>query len=396
MLLKKLMNCLTAFNWLRKRTALYGIASAEVFRAIFDRERARADRYSHEFSLVIFHLGNSDASDEVARHLAHVLAQRKRSTDEVGWLDQWHIGAILPDTSADKARQFAEDVARKIGNTHSTTSYRICRYPSEVLVVGTDDEGPPPQRPAADNRDNTLTQSEQFIAQDHKRTSYIPEGLLGRRIPTWKRIVDIIVSISLFLTLLPLFLLIAAFIKIVSPGPVFFKQLRVGYRGKLFTCWKFRTMRADADHSVHKDHLNKLMGSNDPMTKLDHRADPRIIPFGNLLRQAGLDELPQLFNVIRGEMSLIGPRPCLPYEADGYTLWQTGRFDTLPGITGLWQVSGKNRTTFTEMMRLDVRYAKTMSFGLDIKIFLMTFPAVFAQIGDYSGKTEGHKNANRA
>src|SRR5262249_16481691 len=154
------------------------------------------------------------------------------------------------------------------------------------------------------------------------------------------------------------FLMIAAWIKIASPGPVFFRQERVGYRGKRFMCLKFRSMKADADDGLHKDYLKQLMRSKTAMTKMDVKGDSRLIPFGAVLRASGLDELPQLINVLRGEMSLVGPRPCIPYEYEEYLPWQKERFETLPGLTGLWQVSGKNRTTFNEMISLDIAYVR--------------------------------------
>jgi len=123
-----------------------------------------------------------------------------------------------------------------------------------------------------------------------------------------------------------------------------------------------------------------LMKSDAPMVKLDARGDSRIIPFGLLLRSSGLDELPQLVNVLRGEMSLVGPRPCLPYECDNYLPWQRERFNTLPGLTGLWQVSGKNRTTFVEMMQLDIKYTRNKTLWLDLMIILKTIPAILGQV----------------
>lgn len=173
---------------------------------------------------------------------------------------------------------------------------------------------------------------------------------------------------------------VAVLIRVVSAGPVLFKQERVGYLGRRFMCFKFRTMYVGADAVVHQGHLRHLMDSNTPMTKMDSEGDPRIIPFGLLLRSSGLDELPQLINVLRGEMSLVGPRPCLPYEYDKYLLWQKERFTSLPGLTGLWQVSGKNRTTFVEMVQLDIRYAREKSAWFDIVILLRTVPALLSQI----------------
>jgi lipopolysaccharide/colanic/teichoic acid biosynthesis glycosyltransferase len=164
-----------------------------------------------------------------------------------------------------------------------------------------------------------------------------------------------------------------------SRGPVFFRQRRVGYKGREFTCFKFRTMRVDAETASHRDHFCQLMDSEVPMTKLDARNDPRLIPLGALLRATGLDELPQLLNIVRGEMSLVGPRPCIPYEYERYQPWQRRRFDAVPGLTGLWQVSGKNQTTFNEMIRLDIKYSERLSLWLDLKIILRTLPALWQQ-----------------
>jgi lipopolysaccharide/colanic/teichoic acid biosynthesis glycosyltransferase len=139
-------------------------------------------------------------------------------------------------------------------------------------------------------------------------------------------------------------------------------------------------MVVGADTATHERHVGTLIESNGPMTKLDARGDSRIIPVGRLLRAAGLDELPQLINVFRGEMSIVGPRPCLPAEYDQYLPWQRERFHTLPGLTGLWQVSGKNRMTFKEMIECDIRYVRTKSLWLDLKIMLKTLPTLALEI----------------
>ena len=132
--------------------------------------------------------------------------------------------------------------------------------------------------------------------------------------------------------------------------------------------------------SVHKGHLTQLMDSKAPMVKMDVKGDPRIIPFGLILRATGLDELPQLFNVVLGDMSLVGPRPCVPYEYEKYEPWQKERFNSLPGLTGLWQVSGKNNTTFEEMMQLDIRYVRTHTPMMDLWIITRTIPALVTQV----------------
>ena len=195
-----------------------------------------------------------------------------------------------------------------------------------------------------------------------------------------KQTLDLLLILLLLPILIPLALLIALLIRSVSAGPVLFRQERVGYLGRRFMCFKFRTMFVDADTTMHQGHLYHLMNTNTPMMKMDSRGDPRIIPFGLFLRASGLDELPQLINVLRGEMSLVGPRPCLPYEYENYLPWQKERFATVPGLTGLWQVSGKNKTTFVEMIQLDIKYAKNKTLWWDLKIILMTIPALIIQM----------------
>jgi lipopolysaccharide/colanic/teichoic acid biosynthesis glycosyltransferase len=201
--------------------------------------------------------------------------------------------------------------------------------------------------------------------------------------PPWKRALDMVGAAVGLAVLFPLFLLIMLYIRLVSPGPVFFRQQRVGHLGKPFEVWKFRTMRLEGDAGLHERHVQDLIRDGKPLSKLDDDADPRILPGGHFLRLTGLDELPQLINVLRGEMSLIGPRPDVPYAVDEYMPWNKMRFDAVPGLTGLWQVSGKNRTTHDQMMRLDIRYGRTRDPRRDAAILARTPLAIVAQIKDY-------------
>jgi exopolysaccharide production protein ExoY len=201
-------------------------------------------------------------------------------------------------------------------------------------------------------------------------------------IPVWKRGLDL-AACTVALPFLAVCTLVMAFVtKCVSPGPVFFRQERIGHRGRRFRIYKFRTMRVNADCAVHQDYFKDLINSNAPMVKLDNRGDARLIPGAWFLRATGLDELPQIINVLRGEMSLVGPRPSIPAEYEQFTPWQRLRCDTPPGLTGLWQVSGKNRTTFEQMINLDVRYTREFSLWLDFKIILLTVPALLVQLQD--------------
>ncbi len=211
--------------------------------------------------------------------------------------------------------------------------------------------------------------------------SWEGQRLATRLVPSWKRVLDILCILLAAPLVLPLGLLIGLVIKLVSPGSILFRQKRVGLQGESFECLKFRTMKVNADTGVHQGHLQNLMTSDRPMTKLD-AADKRLIPGGRILRCLGLDELPQLINVLRGEMSLVGPRPCLPYEYEHYQARHGRRFDTLPGLTGLWQVSGKNRTTFEQMINWDITYVETKSLTLDLMIMLRTVPAILVQVLD--------------
>jgi exopolysaccharide production protein ExoY len=201
-------------------------------------------------------------------------------------------------------------------------------------------------------------------------------------LPAWKRMLDL----ALIFVLCPGLLLLSACVALLvicgSRGPVLFRQRRVGYQGREFTLFKFRTMQVNAETQSHCDHLRTLIEREMPMTKLDAQNDPRLIPLGSLLRATGLDELPQIINVLRGEMSFVGPRPCIPYEYQCYQPWQRRRCNAVPGLTGLWQVSGKNRTTFNEMIRLDIEYSERLSLWLDLKIIFRTLPALWHQCQD--------------
>ena len=200
------------------------------------------------------------------------------------------------------------------------------------------------------------------------------------RVPGWKAGLDITCILLLLPLWLPLMILLMLVTRIASPGPIFYRQKRVGLGGRHFSIWKFRTMRLSAETQTHERYFENLMRVDCPMTKLDAYGDPRLAPFGRVLRASGLDELPQIFNVLHGEMSLVGPRPCTPNEFDHYEPWQRQRVNCLPGLTGYWQVNGKNKTTFSEMIAMDLFYLKNMSILLDLKIMLKTGTAIAGQL----------------
>ncbi|HEX3627575.1 MAG TPA: sugar transferase [Verrucomicrobiae bacterium] len=208
----------------------------------------------------------------------------------------------------------------------------------------------------------------------------------GPRTPLWKRALDIGLILLALPLLVPLTLATCAIIRLVSNGPVLFKQERIGRGGEKFMCFKFRTMFTGTNSASHEGHLRHLIESNVPMTKLDTGGDKRIIPFGVFLRATGMDELPQLINVVLGDMSIVGPRPCLPYEFQYYNPEQYERFSVVPGLTGLWQVSGKNRTTFKEMIQLDIEYSRRRSLAMDVRIIFKTVPTLLGQVMDSQDK----------
>lgn len=196
-----------------------------------------------------------------------------------------------------------------------------------------------------------------------------------------KRALDLVGATVLLLALAPVFAVVALWIKWDSPGPVIFRQTRVGRGGKHFTVYKFRSMIAHASEAVHRDYYLALLQARDDRSdagvyKVPN--DSRVTRAGVVIRKTSLDELPQLLNVLLGQMSLVGPRPPIPYEAEAYEPWVHERLAVTPGITGLWQVSGRSRLSLDEMFRLDIEYVRTASLGLDLKILLLTLPTVLS------------------
>src|SRR3989442_6253743 len=207
-----------------------------------------------------------------------------------------------------------------------------------------------------------------------------------------KRVIDILGSAAALIVLSPILLAIAAAIKLSSPGPVLFRQKRIGQYGIPFTFLKFRSMYCVNDSQVHIEYVRRFIagdvnsGKSEADGKIVYKltTDPRVTRVGSFLRKTSLDEFPQIFNVLKGEMSLVGPRPPIPYELEAYDIWHRRRLvEVKPGITGLWQVNGRSRLRFDDMVRLDLRYARAWSLWLDVKILLRTPQAVFSGDGAY-------------
>jgi len=364
------------------------------FHSLMARERGRADRNGNIFSLIIFKMANLPPGISVQRRILVSLGGRLRDIDEFGWYDDRHLGAIIPYASRQNAQRIAEGICRDLSLPANNETFIVYTYPEswfsdqlsdlslkpvpvvqlESLVSTTPVESPVgcPSNGAAGREEEA----------SHRAFLYRP-------LPIWKRTLDLAVSLTILILLSPLFLFAMIMIKLVSPGPVLFKQERIGYMRRAFTLFKFRTMEVSADPGVHAQYMRKLIvkdSESRPMSKLEN--SPHIIRHGRLLRASCIDELPQLLNVLRGEMSMIGPRPCLAYEADEYLRWHVRRFDSVPGMTGLWQVRGKNRTTFKEMIRLDISYTQNLSLWLDLKILFLTPVAIIRQIIDKPGPEE--------
>ena len=313
-----------------------GPTSITQFRALLQKERLLADRSGRRLAVLIYDTGTTSCTD--MNKLLATLKGRIRETDDIGWMAPNKLGILLRDTTYAGAEFLAETLTMRLTMEHPPFAWEILCYPGNPEMM------------------EPLTQP----------------------LPGWKRMTDIAVSAFALLCLSPLLLLISIAIVIVAPGPVFFRQARMGYLGRRFMCLKFRSMKVGAQTESHQEYLQQLIHSDSPMKKLDSSHDPRIIPLGRLMRACAMDELPQLFNVLRGDMSLVGPRPCLAYEYETYQRWHKRRFDTVPGLTGLWQVSGKNKTAFGEMIRLDIAYERRRSFLFDLMIMGKT-PLVLAE-----------------
>ena len=339
-----------------------GINASVVFQALLRHERCRSDRDGSQFSLAVFDIAGLNSNGRGVRRVANRIREKMRSIDEVGWIDTRRIGVLLPATGIEGGRKFAQRVCDSI-------PWEVYVYPEQWTPGGKDN-----------NRQDTAASP---------KGGDVLAKVFYRPTPGWKTCMDIAGSLLLILSLSPLFLALAAYVKLVSPGKVFYLQKRVGQRGRLFTFIKFRTMHQDNDPSAHREYLKELIRNKQPMEKLDADRDTRIIPGGRIIRKMCLDELPQLFNVLRGEMSLVGPRPCIPYEAEEYLRWHAHRFDSLPGMTGLWQVSGKNKLSFEQMIRLDISYCEHLSPLRDLKILLLTGPAIVRMVLEAVGRKAG-------
>lgn len=331
-------------------------------------EKRRSDRSKSPTSIILFSMGeNTKKAEENRNKFYNYINRVTRETDIKGFVDEDMIGVILPDTD----RKGVQTCIRKIsqGDGHFLYSVVTATYPDTIFQKLIDEAEIQPDLFPLD--------------LDREIRAYVFKHF-------FKRVLDIVGSIIGLIFFSPFFLIIALAIKLDSPGPIIFKQMRLGKNGEKFKLYKFRSMYENADDLVHREYITNLIGGNldkinqgdgeKPIFKM--KADERITKVGKIIRKLSLDELPQFMNVLRGEISLVGPRPPIPYEIEKYEPWHLRRIlEMKPGITGLWQVGGRNTTTFNDMVRMDLRYVKNWTFRLDLKILMKTMLEVFRPSG---------------
>ncbi|MBJ6725347.1 sugar transferase [Geomesophilobacter sediminis] len=344
------------------------------FDHILCRERKRAERTEDSLLLLLvdFSLLRQKERLQGCREAALVLPPLLRETDAYGWFRLGEVQGIvftcLPRSGIQATRELlVQRVRDALQKGVEPELYAYLVISAIVFPETVDAPGDPL---------NALLYPEVVKAGP------------GRLADLAKRGVDLAGSLLLLVLGAPLFCVVALLIKLTSPGPVFFRQERLGAYGRVFTLLKFRSMRIDNDDAIHREFIRNFInaggeGEKDPTTPFKIRNDPRLTPIGNFLRRSSIDELPQLVNVLTGAMSLVGPRPPIAYEVASYHPWHRLRLTRKPGITGLWQVRGRSRTTFDGMVRLDVEYIRHWSLWLDIKLLLATPLAVIRGKGAY-------------
>jgi lipopolysaccharide/colanic/teichoic acid biosynthesis glycosyltransferase len=383
------------FARLQHQRALRSIHALSDFHSIIERERLRVDRNSHQFSLIVFEFDAATAPEGSLARLASLLVRRVRSTDEVGWFDTRRIGVVLPYTPPTGAWKLADEISSKAAATAGGVAPTciVYTYPSGELTGGHD--APPgdrvpdawPPSPMGNVRPGSrferppgyvafTSAHENGVCARIRPVESIPP-LLVRRLPLWKRAVDVVGASVGLVAFAPLMLTVAILIKLTSKGPIIFEQQRAKECGEPFTFYKFRTMYRDAE--ARKQALLAQNEQSGPVFKI--RKDPRITPIGRFLRQTSIDELPQLWNVLKGDMTLVGPRPPTLDETPKYEPWQWGRLQIKPGLTCFWQVNGRNEIPFREWVRLDIRYSRMCSPLVDLGILAKTVVAVLSRRG---------------
>ena len=361
------------------RVAPVEVLSEEVFHRMISLERKRSERSQRPFVLLLIDTGRDQPGDKQGRVLIDMLSALQgatRETDVTGWYTTNSVVGVMFTEIVLDNNAVLSTILSRIGavlrDRLDTEQFSRIKFSFHVFPDDWDSQGP-------DRPSNPILYPDLEKRQKSNRL-----GLAT------KRLIDVLGSLSLLVMFSPVFFIVAAAIKLTSRGPVLFRQKRIGEHGTPFTFLKFRSMYMNNDSSEHKEYVHQLIagqaekksgnGNGTGVFKLTN--DPRITPVGKILRRSSLDELPQLLNVLRGEMSLVGPRPPVPYEVEAYATWHRRRLlEAKPGITGLWQVHGRSRMEFDDMVRLDLRYVRNCSPLLDLKILLQTPKAVISGDG---------------
>jgi len=363
----------------REESSGCGMLSEELFLKLLCLERKRTERSGRRFVLMLLAAGNllKGTRTPVLSSLLSAITQSTRDTDLKGWYKAGSvIGVIFTEVGGAEDNSIVQALSSKLTDS-LYAALRIqeinqIKLTFHVFPEDWDDDGP----------GGPITSTLQMeLTREIKRKKISLSA---------KRLIDIVGSLVGLILCLPVLVIIASAIKLTSKGPVFFKQVRLGQYGKKFTFLKFRSMYVNSDHRIHEEYVTRFIvgvpgteqtnGNHQKVYKLT--ADPRITRIGRFLRNTSLDEVPQFINVLLGDMSLVGPRPPVTYEFERYDLWHKQRLLAVkPGITGLWQVDGRSRVKFDDMVRLDIRYARSWSLWLDIKILLQTPRAVISGSG---------------
>lgn len=351
------------------------------FRRVIAIERKRTERSKAPFVLMLLEAMNHQEpgrKNNALERIMTALLSSSRDTDTIGWYkDGTTVGAIFTGLGAEERNTVLSTILSRVTNTlRNELPFDQFSQISIALHFFPDD-----WNDQDSGRPNNPTLYPDLTSRDKNRKPLL----------ILKRSIDIVGSLVLLLLSAPLWLAIAVAIKATSRGPVFFKQQRVGQYGRSFTFLKFRSMYVNNDSNIHRNYVTQLISSEDKTRQKNGNAgiykivnDSRVTPLGRFLRRSSLDELPQFINVLKGDMSLVGPRPPIPYELAAYQTWHRRRLlEVKPGLTGLWQVTGRSTVNFDEMVRLDLRYATSWTPMLDLKILLRTPLAVIKGSGAF-------------
>ena len=377
------------------------LLSTQQFSRMLTRERMRADRSGCTLSLLKLDFFNHrELLSQNLTEVKSLLQKRLRLTDHCSILDGQSLGVILPETEESGALKLADDLVALMTSNGQPLSYAVYVYKGSKIVRTLGDE----QESQTDTQQEDHSDSDDDHYDDSNGNGYRLNGattisnpgnedssklehpvamvqpmesLLVAPIPIWKRMLDIVGASAGLLLTAPVLAVTAVLIKATSAGPVLFTQKRDGIGGRPFTIYKLRTMTTDAE--AQKTSLRKHSEQDGPAFKIKH--DPRITPIGRILRKTSIDELPQLWNVLIGDMSLVGPRPLPCNESQACASWQRRRLEVTPGLTCIWQVHGRSKVSFVDWVRMDLEYIRSRSARLDLKLLLQTVPAVLFQKG---------------